>query len=131
MSHLKRTPDGLYIMPTFPELRRKINAIQEEVDFINKEVLPALRNIGLVPGAGLNCTLILKATECKDFLPSIPKRSLQYRKYIGFQGRACYFLEKDFMFEYDLTQDGKDRLAAMKEFEELPESLQNSCIIER
>ncbi len=131
MSHLKRTSDGRYIMPTFPELRKKINAVQEEINFINEKVLPALRAVGLVPGAGLNCALILKATESADFLPDIPKRPLQYRKYIGFQGRACYFMEKDFMFEYDLTQDGQDRLAAMKEFEELPESLQNSCVIER
>lgn len=131
MSYLKKNTDGRYIMPSFPELRKKINAAQEEIEFINKEVIPELRNIGLVPGSGLNCALILKAAESPSFLPSVPKRTLQYRKYIGFQGRACYFLEKDFMFEYDLTQDGKDRLAAMREFEELPEALQNSCVIER
>ena len=130
MPFLKQTQDGRYIMPTFPALHRQLNAIHEEIEWLNKNALPALRNIGLEPGAGLNWRLILKAVSCKDFLPSVPKRPLQYSKYIGFQGRKCYFREKDFFFEYDLTADGKERLAAIKEFEELPIDEQDAAVIE-
>lgn len=129
MSHLKRTPDGRVIMPTFPALRRQIEAIEKERNWLNEAVLPALRNIGLEPGAGINWRLIVKAATCKDFLPSVPKRTLQYERFLRFQGRAVYFCEKDFFFEFDLTADGKERLAAIKEFEELSAEEQSTAVI--
>jgi hypothetical protein len=130
MSHLQRTPDGRVIMPTFPALRRQLNVIHEEIRWLNENVLPALRNIGLEPGAGLNWRLILKAATCKDFLQDVPKRALQYDKYISFQGKVCVFRERDFYFAYSLTADGKERLAAIKEFEELPIDEQDAAVIE-
>ena len=130
MSNLRRTPDGRVIMPTFPALRRQLNAISEEIKWLNDNVLPALRNIGLEPGAGLNWRLILKAATCKDFLVNVPKRALQYDKYISFQGKACIFREKDFYFEFNLTADGQARLAAIKEFEELSAEEQSTAVIE-
>ena len=130
MSHLRRTPDGRVILPTFPALRRQIAAIEEEIKWLNDNVLPALRNIGLEPGAGLNWRLILKAATCKDFLQDVPKRALQYDKYISFQGKVCVFRERDFYFAYSLTADGKERLAAIKEFEQLPIEEQDAAVIE-
>ena len=131
MSHLKRTEDGRVIMPTFPKLQAQINAAKEEINFLNKEIIPALRERGLTQGTGINCKLILTAAESHLFLPELPKKSLQFKQYIGFNNKVCYFKEEQFMFAYDLTQDGKDRLAAINEFEELPERLQISCVIER
>ncbi len=131
MSHLQRTPDGRVIMPTFPALRRQLNVIHEEIRWLNENVLPALRNIGLEPGAGLNWRLILKAATCKDFLQDVPKRALQYDKYISFQGKVCVFRERDFYFAYSLTADGKERLAAIKEFEQLPIEEQDAAVIEQ
>ena len=130
MSNLKRTPDGRVIMPTFPALRRQLNGIQEEIKWLNDNVLPALRNIGLEPGAGLTWRLIQRAATCKDFLQDVPKRALQYDKYITFQGKVCVFRERDFYFAYSLTADGKERLAAIKEFEELPIEEQDAAVIE-
>lgn len=129
MSNLRRTADGRVILPTFPALRRQIAAIEAERDWLNEAVLPALRNIGLEPGAGINWRLIVKAATCKDFLPSVPKRTLQYERFLRFQGRSVFFCEKDFFFEFDLTADGKERLAAIKEFEELSAEEQSTAVI--
>jgi len=129
MSHLKRTPDGRVIMPTFPALRRQIAAIEAERDWLNNNTVQYLRNIGLEPGAGLTWAIIKKAATSSIFLPDAPKRALQYERFLSFQGRTVFFRKEDFYFSYNLTADGQARLAALKEFEELSPEEQDTAVL--
>lgn len=117
MGHLKRSESGNVIVPTFPKLKEQIREAKEEVEHINAVVLPAMREQGFSPNVGLNIVLILTATQDRALLPDIPKRTLHHGKYIGFNGRACFFKEDAFMKDYDNTPDGKARIRTLREFE--------------
>lgn len=131
MSYLKRTADGRVIMPTFPQLKEQFNSVQAEIDFLNKEVIPALKKQNFPKSLGLYTKLIIAATMNNDFLPDVPKRELKYAKYFGYNGTVCFFRREEFMFDYDLTAEGKERLATIEEFESLPDAIRDNCVIER
>lgn len=131
MEYLKRDENGRVRVPTFPKLKAQLNEAKEEVEHINTVVLPAMREQGFGSNVGINILLILTTTQSRALLPDIPKRTLNYGKYIGFNGRACFFKEKAFMEDYDKTPDGKIRLLTLREFEQVMKEARENYGVER
>lgn len=134
MSRLKKDEFGNVIIPTFPDLTRKLNAAQEEAEWITREVLPKLREVFPADSGkrtGLTTQIIRRAVEIREFMPDVPKRDLRYAKFLVFRGRAMVLDRESFMFDYDLSAEGIERKETIKEFESLPDSVKKHAIVQR
>jgi len=128
---LEYTDEGRVIYPSFPHLQGQIRAAQMEVDWINTEILPAVKGRLSAIEENIPCKYILMAAQNESFFPGLSKRSLSFERFIFYNGKKVYFDHDKFMAYYDLTKEGKDRLQTLEEFEALPDNIKQLSIIQR
>lgn len=115
--------------PSFPLLEKKLQSVQDELQYLNKTVIPFMRSHGYDAKSGrMSWTEVKRAATCKEVCPEVEKRSLQYEEFFSFTGYAVSFKEDLFMKWYDSTEEGQERLFVLECAEECPKSFISYCL---
>ena len=129
MNEIQRNERGEILLPEFPELRKALNIADKECEMINGQVLPAIRREGFE--VGLSTNFIMQAATFSNVLPSVPKLSLVYGRFMKYTGRAMTFDREAFFKEYNETDEGRQRQESLRRLESLKPSDRAKVIIDR